>query len=369
MIRMAKIQIALLVVLCGGALLAYAQETPPTPPAPVHPLMAESSKSSYLGVMVSDVTPERVSALKLKEERGCEVTVVDHDGPAFKAGLKEHDVILQFNDTKLEGVEELKRLTRETPPGRKVTLGIMRNGQSMNLDVTLGTRIEASVWQYRMPKMRVAPMPPMHIEAPNVFVVYGSRIGLGVENLTPQLGEYFGVKDGNGLLVRSVEPDSAAATAGFKAGDVILKAGDNKITDSGEWRNALHDYRGKKLPVVILRDKREQTITVDVPGRDTSENSFDFDIPDFDINVPDFDYEAVVANLANDMATVEVNVSEMTAAELQKHQVEIERAMRNAQRAAERERQRMQRNLERQQRELERQQREREKQLNDQTKP
>src|SRR6185312_4847431 len=84
------------------------------------------SRGSYLGVDVVDITKERISALKLKDEHGVEVTMVDQDAPAGKAGLKEHDVILEFNGQRLEGEEELKRLIHETPAGRKVTLAISR---------------------------------------------------------------------------------------------------------------------------------------------------------------------------------------------------------------------------------------------------
>src|SRR5689334_3224056 len=92
---------------------------------------------SYLGVDIRDVSAERVSALKLKEERGVEITMVDQDAPAGKAGLKEHDVILEFNGTAVESEEQLRRMIREVPPGRTVTLGISRDGSPMKMSVQL----------------------------------------------------------------------------------------------------------------------------------------------------------------------------------------------------------------------------------------
>src|SRR5258708_5103029 len=97
-----------------------------------------SGGHSYLGVDIQDVSSERVSALKLKEERGVEVTMVDQDAPAGKAGMKEHDVILDFNGTRVESEEQLRRMIRETPAGRTVTLGISRDGSPMNIQVQLG---------------------------------------------------------------------------------------------------------------------------------------------------------------------------------------------------------------------------------------
>jgi serine protease Do len=178
--------------------------------------------SSYLGVDTRDVTPDRLGALKLKEEQGVEVTMVDQDAPAGKAGLKEHDVILTVNGAAVESVEQLRRVIRETPPGRVVTLGLSRDGQTMSLKVQLAERKNSYAYGYSYgPKGKdfhfempaIPPIPPMpdmgDIDIPvSVVVVHSSaRSGLMVENLTPQLGDFFGTKDGQGVLVRSVEKD------------------------------------------------------------------------------------------------------------------------------------------------------------------
>ena len=77
----------------------------------------DSGTSSYLGVDITDVTTERLSALKLKEEKGVEVTMVDQDAPAGKAGIKEHDVILTMNGTTIESGAQLRRMIHETAAG------------------------------------------------------------------------------------------------------------------------------------------------------------------------------------------------------------------------------------------------------------
>jgi serine protease Do len=81
----------------------------------------EEGTGSHLGVSDCDVSTDRLGALKLKEEKGVEVTMVDQDAPAGKAGIKEHDVILSMNGTSIESHVQLKRMIRETPPGRVVT--------------------------------------------------------------------------------------------------------------------------------------------------------------------------------------------------------------------------------------------------------
>lgn len=251
---------------------AKAPKAPRTPaPAMYWASDSQSAKgASYLGVDVADISKDRVSALKLKDEHGVEITMVDQDAPAGKAGLKEHDVILEFNGTRVEGEEQLRRMIHETPAGRTVTLGISRDGQTMNLQATLAAHSKTTmVWSSGTPMPSMPPMPPIpsipEVDMPDVNVMvrsYSVTAGMMVDNLTPQLGEFFGVKSGQGVLVRSVEKGSAAEAAGLKAGDVIVKVGDEKIADRSDWRRALRDRKSAKVPLGIVREKREQTLTI-----------------------------------------------------------------------------------------------------------
>src|SRR5256885_1083141 len=100
----------------------------------------EGGGSSYLGVDTRDVTTDRLSALQLKEERGVEVTMVDQDAPAGKAGIKEHDVILTMNGANIESGAQLRRMIHETPPGRVVNFGISRDGQPLTIKVQLSDK-------------------------------------------------------------------------------------------------------------------------------------------------------------------------------------------------------------------------------------
>jgi len=120
---------------------------PATPPETPEPFSAfggyEGGTTSYLGIDTQDVTPQRMAPLKLKEERGVEVLTVDQDAPAGKAGLKEHDVILEFNGTRVEGVENLRRMIHEVPPGRTATLWVSRDGKPMTFKVQLADKMQA----------------------------------------------------------------------------------------------------------------------------------------------------------------------------------------------------------------------------------
>src|SRR5580698_224783 len=117
-----------LTIIAGGALsLAYASG-PELHPAsgPAH-LLLSSSSQGYLGVGIHDLDNQRAAALKLKDPHGAEITSIDQDAPAFKSGLRIHDVVVQMNGQRVEGIEQFRRMLHETPPGRTITLVAMRD--------------------------------------------------------------------------------------------------------------------------------------------------------------------------------------------------------------------------------------------------
>jgi len=257
----------------------------------------------YLGVDLRDIGDEEVGALKLKESRGAEVIRVDHDGPAGKAGLREHDVILQMNGQVIEGEEQLRRMLRETPAGRTVTLLLSRDGQQQTVTTQLANRLEVErqAWEQRW----IVPAPPSEAGAAtsaspaspqstsgssnstsgkgeNFFsgpvarsghaigAILGSTYtGAMVETMGPQLAEFFGT-GGGGILVHSVDQDSPAAKAGLHAGDVVIRANTVKLMTTGDWMKVVRENRGKSVEVIVLRDKKEQTLTLTPDGKKRS---------------------------------------------------------------------------------------------------
>jgi membrane-associated protease RseP (regulator of RpoE activity) len=238
--------------------------------------------TSYLGVDTRNLTQDRLSELKLKDDNGVEVTMVDQDAPAGKAGIKEHDVIVSVNGSNVQSVEQLRRMIREIPPGRMVTLGVIRDGQPTSLKAQLAVRqttfaiapdVKIKPFKFEMPNVQV--LQDMDIPASVVVVHSSARSGLMVENLTPQLGTYFGTRDGRGILVRSVEKGSLAEKSGFRAGDVIVKVNNEAISDTGDFTHTLRmkrdDSKETSVTVGIIRDKKEQTLTLSLPARRHSE--------------------------------------------------------------------------------------------------
>ena len=236
----------------------------------------DSGTSSYLGVDISDVTTERLNALKLKEEKGVEVTMVDQDAPAGKAGIKEHDVILTMNGTTIESGAQLRRMIHEMPPGRVVSFGLSRDGQPVTIKVQLADKhsefamIHPKAKEYRFEMPNMPAMPEIDFPSINVVVTQSERSGVIVENITQQLGEFFGVKNGSGVLVRSVEKGSRAEKAGFRAGDVIIKINDQAVHDTSDFAHAVKSRSGNSVSVGVIREKKEQNLNLTLPDRKES---------------------------------------------------------------------------------------------------
>ncbi len=233
--------------------------------------LAGVTQTSFIGVNLADIDNDRAHALKLRDVHGVEITRVEDNSPAAKAGLKPGDVVLDYNGQRVEGMEQFGRFVRETPVGREVKLLISRDGNQMTIPVTIGARKDmlhnpelyglqmpgTKEFQFNMPEMNIPEMPQV-FENPRTPI-----LGVEAESLTPQLAEFFGAKDG--ILVRSVFKDSAAEKAGIKAGDVITKVEQEPVTTAAELTAALRVSRAKTtFPIQIVRDRHEMTITVTI---------------------------------------------------------------------------------------------------------
>jgi serine protease Do len=237
-------------------------------------VMVLDGRGAQLGVMISDVDAKDAAGVRIDE--------VNPDSPAEKAGLKEGDVVIEYDGERVRSARQFTRLVQETPDGRTVKIAVMRNGQKQVVDATpddrasfdLGIdadrlrddierglrdfRFEPPVFdfrfddrgrrgfEYRLPEM-VMP-----------FMGSRGRLGVTVQLLTPELEEYFGAKNG-GVLVSSVAPDSAASRAGLKAGDVITSINGERVADSGDLMRELRELSGE-VTIAVLRDKKELTL-------------------------------------------------------------------------------------------------------------
>ena len=244
----------------------------------------------YLGVDVRDVAPDQVSPLKLKDARGAEIILVDHDAPAGKAGLREHDVVLQMNGQAIEGRDQIRRMLHDSAPGKTITLVISRDGQQINITTQMATQeeVERQASEQRLPvpdpqstmsdnsELASSPAPATSAipTRGNSFVgtllMNPSYTGAMLEKMSSQQATYFGVPSGQGLLVRTVVPNSPAAIAGLQVCDVIVRADAKPVSTPGDWTKAIKNSHGKPLSVVVLREKKEQTLTLTPDGKKRS---------------------------------------------------------------------------------------------------
>jgi serine protease Do len=234
---------------------------------------------SWLGVETREVTAENVKEFKLPGERGVVIGKVLDDSPAAKAGLKDNDVITEINGQRVEGAAQFRRMIREIPAGRSVQLTVWRNGRAQTISTTLGKMQEGrkihiskaapQVFNFRVPEMpEIAPMPGI----PSIqweggdLLMSRPRLGIDAEDIGGQLGSYFGAPDGEGILVREVNPGSAAEKAGVKAGDVITSLNGDKIHGLAELRSKLAGNDGKSVKLGVLRNKSALTLDVEIPA-------------------------------------------------------------------------------------------------------
>jgi serine protease Do len=249
-----------------------AQESGGSIEKPVHPaqeMIGESDRGAgWLGVTISEVSADKAKESKLSTAQGVLVEQIDLNGPAAKAGVKAGDIITEFNGQRVEGSMGFRRMVRETPEGRTVQLTIWRDGRSQTLSAELAA-------MPRQPREGVGPRLPRVMpfpDAPEIlrrFREHGlspaaPTIGISAMDVSGQLGAYFNVPDGEGVLVTEVKENSPAAKAGLKAGDVITKINGKRVHDLGELRGQLGENRDtKSVSLSVIRKGTETSLTVE----------------------------------------------------------------------------------------------------------
>jgi len=245
-------------------------------------VLLDADGSSWLGVELHEVTGETAKELKLPAERGVVLSSIVPDSPAAKAGLKENDVVTEINGQRIEGAAQFRRMIREIPAGRAAQITVWRDGRAQTLSVTLGKAEERrhafkmftpapgapGSFKFSMPEIPMSPS----MEWNGTLMMGGQpRLGIDAEDLNGQLGSFFGAPDGEGVLVRDVNPGSAAEKGGLKAGDVITSVNGERIRTVGDLRQKLVAKRDAKdkdqsVKLGVLRNKSEVSLTVELPA-------------------------------------------------------------------------------------------------------
>jgi C-terminal processing protease CtpA/Prc len=195
-----------------------------------------------------------------------------------------HDIIVDFNGAKIVDADDLRQAVRKTKPGSSVSLIVSRDDQKKSLKAT----IERSPEWFATPAVPHVPAVPHIRMVPHRFAMSVSydTYGLRVRDLNKQLGTYFGAPGGRGVLVEEVEEDSPADSAGFKAGDVIVKVQNDQVTHTHDIWDALEDMKeGETASVEVIRKGSPRKLSLRVeedPRHGSWFRSQSFRLPDFD---------------------------------------------------------------------------------------
>ena len=194
----------------------------------------------YLGVMIQPVTPELVKEFKLAQNSGALVGDVTKDSPAEEAGLKEGDVITEFNGKKVTDSRHLRLMASQTAPDTKAQVKVIRDGKEKTFTVKLG----------ELPEQGLA-----KAGSRSGGLRRGTRVdpldGVTVENLDARSRREFNIPNQvRGALVTDVDPSSSAATAGLRAGDVILEINRQPVSNADEAVDLSERSKGER---VLLR--------------------------------------------------------------------------------------------------------------------
>jgi serine protease Do len=229
-----------------------------------------AGQGRHIGVSIRDLSADELK--NGKTSAGVVIDEVEADSPAEKAGFKVGDVVVEFDGERVRSSRQFIRLVTETPEGRPTATVVVREGQRVTVTVEPRASGSISLWNdrallldrpftYDMPKIS----PPIALKRdafpPKLESLLGAsgQLGISVDQLSPQLSEYFGVKEG--VLVTTVRDKSNASTAGVKAGDVITSLNGGLVaTPSDLRRRSQRLESGDAFTLEIVRDRKPMTL-------------------------------------------------------------------------------------------------------------
>ena len=241
------------------------------------------------------------------EEGKVEIVAIGKESPAELAKLKKGDIVLKIEGEEVTTKKMLAKEIRKRKPGKTITLKIERNGKVIDVKVKLGEYSEKDVrleLVSKFPRLFVAPKPPEPPVVPKLpklqkfpeppetkIFTWGLEhrkyIGIYLKEINRELSEYFGVKEGRGLLVAKVSKDSPAEKAGLKVGDVIVKADGIRIERARDLTGVIQDKeKGEKIKLEVLRNKKVRSIEVEI---EEERSGFSYSYKDWEDYVDSWD--------------------------------------------------------------------------------
>jgi serine protease Do len=186
----------------------------------------------WLGVGIQGVTSELAKSFGLEKAEGALVSQVFEGTPAEKAGLKQGDVILEFDGKKIEEFGDLPRTVASTPVGKTVTIKVFREGTVLSLEATIAEMEE---------KVEAAKAPT---EKP---------LGITVQDMTPEIAKGLGLEGVTGVVVTEVKPQSPGAQAGIRRGDVIQEVNRTSVENVEAFERAVQEASTQESILFLIR--------------------------------------------------------------------------------------------------------------------
>jgi serine protease Do len=187
----------------------------------------------WLGVSIQNVTPEIADSLGLEKTRGALVANVFDGSPAAEAGIQTGDVIVEYDGNKIEESNQLPILVARTEVGQTVKAMVVRDKKQIPITVRIAELKQEEI---------VASGPKEE-----------GQLGLTVQNITPQLAESLGLKRTTGVVITSVQPESAGAEAGLRRGDVILEVNRQEIANLDALQSAVKSAKPDSNILFLIR--------------------------------------------------------------------------------------------------------------------
>ena len=191
----------------------------------------------WLGIRAQNVTPQLAETLGLSRHSGVMalVTEVAENSPAAEAGIRQGDVILEFNGKPLPKSQDLPSLVADTPPGQRVTLKVVREKSERIVTIRIGELSDEK-------------------EILSQSEMKETELGLRVQKVTPELSRRHGLGTTKGVIVVEVQPGSPADQAGIEPGDVIREVNQRPVNTVKDFEKSMRQSRkGDRLLLLVQR--------------------------------------------------------------------------------------------------------------------
>jgi len=200
-------------------------------------------KRGFAGITMQDISSDMTDFFELESTDGAIVTSVIEDSPAEQAGLQKDDVIIQIDDKQISDTQDVRNIIGFTSPGTDVEITVIRDGREKKVVMKVGSQDES--------------------ETATTSSI-GQQLGLTVQTINQDVADQYGVREGEGVIISAIEPDSAAENAQLQEGMVILEVNGKEVNNVGQFNQALKESRSGRAYLFIKVDSTRYYVTLPI---------------------------------------------------------------------------------------------------------